>query len=127
MVISPLQDFLTSMQSIFLLRLWVQDSSVSYKITASWGSWPVQTPAAGGDAVCLAHTRLVCAHGTQTENNRWGKKTFINIPVPREGVAAGDVLKPTVQTFQLDAVERLELETVRCFPDSPVCGDVDTL
>lgn len=102
LVISPLQDFLTSTQSIFLLHLRVQDSSVSHKITASWGSWPVQTPAAGGDAVCLAHSSGVCG-GRCKWDTEWrtidgGKKTFINIPVPKEGVVTGDVLKPTLQT-----------------------------
>ncbi len=75
-VISPLQDFLSPMATSCVVHLWFLDLLVSYKITGSLVSWPVQTLAVWGDAACLAHSSGVCSGWRtweRTENNRWEK------------------------------------------------------
>lgn len=96
------------MLTLCFARLWVHDLSVSYKITASRvpGLSGHQRP---GETLPVWHTRLVSAlagvHGRGRRTIDL-EKIFINIPVPKKGVAAGDSREPATPLIQQDENQR---------------------
>lgn len=91
---NPYTDCLSSVFAGSWLVHFLQDKG-------SQGSWPVRTPSDWGRR-CLPGILVWClfwpAHMGENWEQWMGEKNVINIPVPKEGVVAGDGLEPPSPT-----------------------------